>query len=55
MWSLTVHFARNVICQDDGLDLYYLFQGRHARGFVHKELMLVSEGTELPPDKIDTD
>jgi len=51
VWSLTIHTVRNVVRQNGLPALYYLIEGP-ARGFVCEELLIVSRGTEPPPDGV---
>jgi hypothetical protein len=51
IWSVTTHSMRNAVQQEGQPVVYYLNDGPQ-RGFVREELMIVPEGTELPPDKI---
>ena len=47
-WSLKVfNISRSIVNEHEPV-LYYLKDGLK-RGFVREELMIVSEGTELPP------
>ena len=49
LWSLEVYNISHSIVSVDQPVLYYLQDGpRH--GFVHEELQIVPEGTELPPE-----
>jgi hypothetical protein len=51
IWSVTMHSMRNAVQQEGQPVVYYLNDGPQ-RGFVREELMIIPEGTELPPDKI---
>jgi hypothetical protein len=51
-WSITTHSMRNVVRQSGQPAVYYLNPPGLDRGFVREELMIIPEGTELPPDGV---
>ena len=54
IWSWNVHRLDRVISNPGQRVLYYLADGDKTpkRAFVREELMLIPEGTELPPDHV---
>ena len=53
MWSWKTYRLREVVEDSGDWVMYYLSDGSE-RAFVSKELMLILEETELPPDYIQT-
>ena len=51
-WSLETYTINSVVKTPGDLILYYLSEGAPKRGFVRQELMIVPEGTMLPPDQV---
>jgi hypothetical protein len=51
VWSLTIHRINHSMTWSGEPVLYYLTDGPN-RGFVHEELLPVSNDTELPPDGV---
>ena len=49
VWSKATYRLREVI-EDAGNGVMYYLSNGHERAFVSKELMLIPEDTELPPD-----
>ena len=50
IWSLKVYNIEKVVTKPKEPVVYYLFDGPK-RGFVHEELMVVRQDTQLPPLK----
>ena len=51
IWSKEIYRLRE-IAENPGNRVMYYLRDRPERAFVSEELMLISEGTELPPDYI---
>ena len=51
-WSLETYTIDSVVKTPGDPILYYLSVGAPKRGFVRQELMIVPEGTMLPPDQV---
>ena len=51
-WSLETYTIDKIIKTPGDPILYYLSEGAPKRGFVKQELMIVPEGTMLPPNQV---
>ena len=51
IWSKASYRLREVVESSGNHVMYYLADG-HERAFVSKQLMLIPEDTELPPDYV---
>ena len=51
-WSLETYTIDSVVKTSGDPILYYLSEGAPKRGFVKQELMIVPEGTMLPPNQV---
>ena len=51
IWSKASYRLREIIENPGNRVMYYLLNGPE-RAFVSEELMLIPEGTELPPDYV---
>ena len=52
VWSLETYTIDRTVKTADNPLLYYLSEGAPKRAFVRQELMIVPEGTMLPPDRV---
>ena len=51
-WSLETYTIDSVVKTPGDPILYYLSEGAPKRGFVKQELMIIPEGTMLPPNQV---
>ena len=51
-WSLETYTIDSVVRTSGDPILYYLSEGAPTRGFIRQELMIVPEGTMLPPNRV---
>ena len=51
-WSLETYTIDSIVTTSGDPILYYLSEGAPKRGFVKQELMIVPEGTMLPPNQV---
>ena len=51
VWSWDTHRLDRIVADQGHRVLYYLTDGPK-RAFVHEELMLISEDTEVPPEYV---
>ena len=52
IWSLETYTVDSIVRTPGDPILYYLSEGAPKRAFVRQELMIVPEGTQLPPDRV---
>ena len=52
VWSLETYAIDRTVKTADNPLLYYLSEGAPKRAFVKQELMIVPEGTMLPPNRV---